>query len=86
MILKSYPSLDVHGETRDTVVYPVKQFLKDNLKMGNYHVVIIHGIGKGILKNRVHEILKKEPVVKEFCINGMNLGATEVILKNNING
>jgi len=28
-----YPTLDVHGETRDTVVYPVKSFIQDNLKL-----------------------------------------------------
>lgn len=81
MILKKCPSLDVHGETRDTVVYPVRQFLKDNALMGNEHIVIIHGRGSGVLKNKVHEILKKEPIVKEYYIQGMNLGATEVILK-----
>ncbi len=81
MILKKYPSLDVHGETRDTVVYPVKQFIKDNWLMQNDHIIIIHGRGEGILKEKVHEILKRDPVVLEFFINGMNLGATEVILK-----
>lgn len=81
MILKSYPTLDVHGETRDTVVYPVKQFIKDNVIMRKTHIVIIHGIGKGILKETVHNILKKNPYVKEFYMDGMDLGATVVVLK-----
>lgn len=81
MILRSYPSIDVHGETRDTVVYPVKEFIQDNLIMKNKHIIIIHGIGKGVLKEAVHEILKKHPYVEEFHMDGMNLGATEVILK-----
>jgi len=82
MILKSYPTLDVHGETRDTVVYPVKQFIKDNAIMKKKKIVIIHGRGEGILKNTVHNILKKDNLVEEFHIDGMNLGATEVTLKN----
>lgn len=81
MILKSYPTLDVHGETRETVVYPVKEFIKDNVKSGNPYIVIIHG-GKGnnILKCAVHEILKRNSYVKEYCLDGMNLGATIVTL------
>ena len=82
MILKSYPTLDVHGETRDTVVYPVNQFIKDNAIMKKKKIVIIHGRGEGILKNTVHNILKKDNLVEEFHIDGMNLGATEVTLKN----
>lgn len=81
MILHSYPSLDVHGETRDTVVYPVKEFIYDNYKLENKYIVIIHG-GKGnnILKQTVHEILKSEPRVKEFHLDEFNLGATLVEL------
>lgn len=81
MILKRDPSLDVHGETRDTVGYLVKTFIQDNLKLRNKHIVIIHGKGQGILKEKVHEILKKDPNVEAYHLDGMNLGATEVILK-----
>ncbi len=81
MMLKSYPSIDVHGETRDTVIYLINQFLKDNVIMNKRNVVIIHGKGEGILRKAVHEILKKSPLVEEFHLDGMNLGATEVILK-----
>lgn len=81
MILKKYSSLDVHGETRDTVIYPVNQFIKDNVKMQNKHIVIVHGKGEGILRKTVHQLLKKNPYVKEFHLNGMNIGATEIILE-----
>jgi len=80
MILKSYPTLDVHGETRDTVVYPVLSFLSDNMKLRHRHVVIVHGKGNGILRKKVHEILKKDIRVLEFHLDGFNLGATEIIL------
>lgn len=81
MILKSYPTLDVHGETRDTVVYPVLSFIKDNVKLQNIHIVIIHGKGRGVLKEKVHELLKKNPNVLEYHLDGMNIGATEITLK-----
>lgn len=81
MILNQYPTLDVHGETRDTVVYPVKSFIQDNIKLRNKHIVIIHGRGQGVLKERIHELLKKDSNVLEFHLDGMNLGATEIVLK-----
>ncbi len=81
MILKSYPTLDVHGETRDTVIYPVKSFIDDNIKLGNQHIVIIHGIGQGILKNTIHEMLKKDKRIVSFEQEGRNLGATLITLK-----
>ena len=80
MVTKNTPSLDVHGETRDTVVYPVKQFIKDNYKMKNQYIIIIHGNGQNILKHTIQELLKKEPLVKEFCFDGSNIGATIVTL------
>jgi DNA mismatch repair protein MutS2 len=80
MILKSYPTLDVHGETRDTVVYPVNTFIKDNVKLRNKHIVIIHGKGQGVLKEKVHELLRKNPNVVTFYLDGVNIGATEVVL------
>ena len=81
MILKRDPFLDLHGETRDTIEYLVKDFIQDYLKLKNKHIVIIHGKGQGVLKKKVHEILKKDINVETFHLNGMNLGATEVILK-----
>ena len=73
--------LDVHGETRDTVSYLVTSFIQDNLKLKKKHIVIIHGKGQGILKEKIHELLKKNPNVERFHLDGMNLGATEVVLK-----
>lgn len=49
--------------------------------MRKKHIVIIHGIGSGILREKVHEILKKDKNVENYHLDGMNLGATEVILK-----
>lgn len=80
MVTNNLPSLDVHGETRDTVVFPVKEFIQDNFKIGNQYVRIIHGNGQNILKHTVHELLKKNPYVKEFGFDGSNIGATIVTL------
>ena len=57
MVLNKYPKIDVHGETTETVVFVVRDFIKDNYKMKNKYIVVIHGKGSGALKRNVHEIL-----------------------------
>lgn len=80
MRINNLPSLDVHGETRSTVVYPVKEFIQDNVKMKNRDIIIIHGNGHNILKQTIQNLLKKNPYVKEFHYDGTNLGATIITL------
>jgi dsDNA-specific endonuclease/ATPase MutS2 len=49
-----------------------------------FSVRVIHGKGKGILKKRVHELLKKNPMVKSFKeapLEAGSWGATLVELK-----
>ena len=80
VFIKIYPSIDLHGETRDTMVYPLKSFIDDNIKLNNKYIVIIHGIGAGILKNQTHSVLKKDKRVKNFFVGMNNPGCTIVEL------
>ena len=75
------PKLDLHGETKDTARVLVNDFIKDNIKMKNDKVVIIHGIGSGILRKEVSDILKKNKNVIEYGIDFMNEGSTIVRIK-----
>lgn len=75
------PCLDVHGETRDTVVFPVLDFIEMNIKMKKYKVVIIHGRHGGVLKKAVHETLRTSKKVERFYVYGSNDGVTVVELK-----
>ena len=47
-------------------------------------LVVIHGVGGGVLKNEVHKILKKHPLVKLYS-NEYNvlygMGSTKIIFK-----
>ena len=80
MVLNNYPKLDVHGETTDTVVFQVNDFINDHYKMKNKHIVIIHGKGTGLLRKKVHEILKENKLVEHYELDINNLGQTLVIL------
>ena len=79
------PVLNVHGETTDTVVYFLNDFIKDNVKLGNTYIGIIHGRSSNILRDRVHELLKKNKQVDSFRLNIWNPGMTIVKLKKDKN-
>lgn len=81
MILSTDPKLDVHGETRASVNFIVKDFIRDNVKLKKERILIVHGKGYGILREEVHSILKNHPDVESYRTNGLNIGATEVELK-----
>ena len=78
--LDKYPTLDVHGETRDTIYTVLYDFIKDNVKLKNEVVVIVHGKGQGILKEEVHYYLKRMKEVKNYHLHYWNQGATIVEL------
>ena len=75
------PRLDVHGETYDSVSLYVTSFIDDNYKLGNKYIAIVHGKGEGILKNRVHDLLKQDKRVEDFYLNNWNIGETIIVLK-----
>ena len=81
---KNLPHLDLHGLDAISAKILVKEFLNDNYKMRNYELVIIHGIGKGILKKEVHKMLKLDSKVADFKIDYFNLGSTNVELKRKV--
>lgn len=78
------PTIDLHGEDRKSSELLVKQFLNDLVKLKLEKGIIIHGIGTGILKKQVHEVLKRDKRVEKYYINFFNIGCTVVELKKNI--
>ena len=83
MVLNKYPKIDVHGETTETVVFVVHDFIKDNYKMKNKYIVVIYGKGSGAVKRKVHEILNQDKLVANFEWDVMNIGQTLIELKKN---
>ena len=51
VFINNLPTLDLHGETRDSSRVLVKEFIEDNYVLRNKKVLIIHGVGKGIVKD-----------------------------------
>ncbi len=81
LILSSYPKIDLHGMDREYAIFKVKEFINDCYKLKQENIIIIHGIGKGILRNAINEYLKKDKRVLEYKLDFMNPGCTLVCLK-----
>lgn len=79
--LEILPQLDVHGEFEDTVMTVVNDFILDNYKLGNKKIVVVHGKGEGILKNKIHRDLKKNKYVERCYLYNFNIGCTIIELK-----
>lgn len=74
------PVIDLHEFHNQ---YEALEFLEHELyrlyKNHESHVRVIHGIGGGILKNKVHEALKSNPLITEFMPEKSG-GSTIVLL------
>lgn len=80
MFYSNIPSIDLHGEVRDSARVLVMEFINDNIKLKNEKILIIHGIGSGALKNEVHKVLKTNKKVKSYKLDNFNSGCTVVEL------
>ena len=74
------PFLDLHGYDRESARIEVLDFIKDNVKMKNKEIIIIHGVGKDILRKMVFETLHKHKKVIEYKTTYFNKGQTLVKL------
>ncbi|MCR5224306.1 MAG: Smr/MutS family protein [Bacilli bacterium] len=74
------PQLDVHGYTEDTVMTVVNDFINDNYKLRNKKIVVIHGNGAHILRNKIHRDLKHNKKVKKYYLHVFNVGCTIIEL------
>ncbi|MFC1788651.1 Smr/MutS family protein [Thermodesulfobacteriota bacterium] len=76
--------LDLHTFKPDEVPNLLVDYFSACIDAGIYSVRIVHGKGRGILKKRVQELLKNNPVVKSYRnapLQAGGWGATLVELK-----
>jgi MutS2 family protein len=75
--------IDVRGESSDEAILRIERFIDESLVAGSSFIRIIHGKGTGILKAKVHEMLREHPNIKDYNFAPFNQGgdgATEVKL------
>lgn len=80
MLYSNLPSLDLHGETRFSSIVMLREFINNNKKLSNKLIIVIHGIGKGILKETIHQELKNNKYVKAYKQDIFNKGVTIIEL------
>ncbi len=76
--------LDLHTFQPKDAPNLLEDYFYECIQANIFSVRVIHGKGKGILKKRVQELLKKNPMVKSFKdapIEAGSWGATLVELK-----
>ena len=81
--IASYPFVDLHGEDKIGAIVKVNELINDSLKLKSYNIVLIHGKGTGVLKEAIHDYLRKDKRVEDFKLDNMNDGITVVKLINN---
>lgn len=81
IFINNLPTLDLHGEIKDSARVLIKEFINDNYVLRNKKVVVIHGIGTGKIKEEVINCLKNNKMVLSFHFNRYNSGCTVVYIK-----
>ncbi len=76
IFINNLPTIDLHGYDRESARVAVNDFVKENVKLKNNIIVIIHGIGSHIVKTSVHETLKRNKYVLEYKLYNYNVGCT----------
>lgn len=74
------PSIDLHGEDRVNALIKVDEFINDSIKLKHKKIIVIHGKGSWILKDSIHNYLKKDSRVEEYSLD-INTGQTIISLK-----
>jgi DNA mismatch repair protein MutS2 len=59
-------SIDIHGMTKDEAFPVLEQYLDRAHLAGWEQVYIIHGHGTGVLRQMVHQMMRKHPLVSSF--------------------
>ncbi|MDD2656361.1 MAG: Smr/MutS family protein [Patescibacteria group bacterium] len=60
--LHNYKNVEEAIMFMDTEIYEPYKNKKEFIR-------VIHGIGSGVMKNKVHESLKKNPLISEFSVD-----------------
>lgn len=81
IFLKGLPTIDLHGYDSESARVSTNDFIDENIIMKNSKIVIIHGIGKGIVRKSVHDVLKSRKDVINYHTDNLNNGCTIAYLR-----
>lgn len=81
IFIESLPKLDLHGYDRQTAVVELRDFIRDQVKLKQEVVVVVHGIGSGVIYDVCQRELKQHKKVVDFKSYYYNRGCTLVQLE-----
>ena len=81
IFIKNLPTIDLHGYDRDSARVATNDFVREATLMKWEEIIIIHGIGNGIVKESVHDTLRRNRMVLDYHVYGMNVGCTIIRIK-----
>lgn len=74
------PKIDVHGMNSEEACNLVSRNIMHFRNRGYPEVFIIHGHGKGILKEKIRAMLRSNPYLKQLRRGSMNEGGDGVTI------
>jgi len=76
--------LDLHMFSPKDATSVTKEYIRACLEKNICEIRIIHGKGKGVLRETIHSLLERHPDVMEYKLDSgpSGWGATRVFLKN----
>lgn len=80
IFLDRLPKIDLHGFDKESARVITNDFVEESISLGYEEIIIIHGIGRGIVKKSVHETLSKNKKVISYKLDNFNNGCTIVKL------
>ena len=76
--------LDLHTFRPGELATLLDDYFSECLRLGTAEVRLIHGKGSGVLRERVHSLLRRHPLVSAFQLappEAGGWGATRVVLR-----
>jgi len=72
--------IDIRGLTAEDVIFEVQKAIDTALLQGMGNIRFIHGKGKGVLREKVAQVLRAEQRVKSFRLGGFGEGGSGVTI------
>ena len=64
IFINRLPTIDLHGYDTASAKVATNDFISDNIILKKDKIIIIHGIGTGVLKSGLQDILRRNRHVK----------------------
>ena len=76
IFINRLPTIDLHGYDTASAKVATNDFISDNIILKKDKIIIIHGIGTGLVRQAVHEVLSQNKYVSEYHTLNLNHGCT----------